>query len=217
MSSNNHVVQQPRPGRAGLRVLTAFGLTVLCLVLTSIAADAPPDRRVISPERRATQPAPAEPLTDEQVEVVMEFMAAAQPRAAEGLRQLKESDPKAYRQAVQRMAGGERVRHLLAIQRSDPEGFAVKAGEFHAAARAERLGREAREGKGDSEALHKQLRQAAEEVIDARLKVRERDLVELEKRLADLRTQLKSQHEHRDELIERYYQHLMKPREAVSP
>jgi hypothetical protein len=199
--------------RGGRRRLW-IAAVLACVAALGVTGFADPDedpRRPLRPERRPAA-APME-LTDEQVELVLDFLSAWRPSAVERLEQLKASDPEAYREAVARMAASDRIRHMLAMQRHDPEGFAARAQEFRAIARAERLGRELRDAGGGTEDLQRQVRDAASEVVDARLKVREHDLARLQKQLEDLRAELEDQRQNRRQLIDRYYQRLLKPRD----
>lgn len=206
---------RPRLGRTAA-LLSIFAC--LAALNTFTAAQPEPESIGLLPgergERADRRPGPPVELTDEQAAIVMEFLSTWRPETAENLQRLKEQDPAAFRQTLQRTAAGsERIRQMLFMHRHAPEGFAFRGAEFRAMVKAQRLGREAREaGEPGGDPIKQQLREAVAEMVDARGKVREHDLVQLEKRLAQLREDVKHQHEKRDEMIEKYYQRFLEPR-----
>jgi DNA repair exonuclease SbcCD ATPase subunit len=148
-------------------------------------------------------------LSEDEVESLLEIVGERQPAAAERLRQLRESDPEQFRHAVRRLVDHERLRPLLMMRRSDPEGFELHGAAMRAKAQAERLRRQLQQA-ADARAdeLRQQLRQAAADVVDAEFKVREYELSQLRKRLEELRQDLAHRRQNRQTLIDQYYTRL---------
>ena len=190
---------------AGL-LLAACLISCLALGVSGLAQTKPVSRDNPLPASRPIEREAA--LTDKQVETVLELVSTSRPALAQRLRQLKQSDPQAFHKAVRRMAAQERTRRFLALQESDPEGFDVRIAEWRAADEANHLAHALRKAKTpeEIEKLKPRLRAAVEQQFDARLKVRERELARLEKRLVQLRDNLRQTQARREKMIEEQYQ-----------
>lgn len=176
------------------------------LSMQTIAQDEP--QRPRPQERRPID------LTDEEFEVLISIVGERQPAAADRLKALKESDPEQFRQTLRRLLDHERLRPLLAMKRNDPRGFELHLATIRAKARAGELRRQIAEAQAtgsDADPLRLQLRQAAEQVVEAEFKTREHELAQLRKRLDRLEQDLADRRANRDKLVAQYYDRLSQP------
>ena len=213
--SDSRLVVRKRRGLARWRLLAmACGTVVIASGLQTLSSSAQDEpQRARQADRRGTE------LSDEEVEIVLAIIAERQPTMAQRLTQLKESDPEQFRQSVARLVSNERLRPLMMMRRTDPEGFELHVAAMRAKAQAGRLRRQLHQiDSASAVEAQQQLRQAAEEVIDSEFKLREHELAQLRKRLEQLQQDLSHRRENRDELVEQYYQRLTSRRgEALGP
>lgn len=175
------------------------------------------DPRDSAPPRNARPEFRPPPLSDEQIALAVELIGSARPELLERLNRLQAQDPEAYRKAVHRVVTEERLHHLLMMREFDPEGFEFRADEWRAGAQALRLARRLREAKeADAATIKQELRAVVEQQFDARLKVREHELAQLEQRLEHLRKRLQASRQNRDRFIEEQFKRMVE-RPAQNP
>ncbi|MDH3582887.1 MAG: hypothetical protein OER86_01590 [Phycisphaerae bacterium] len=192
--------------------LIALAVAALLLIVAAAAPGQdeepkPPDRprpglRTEShPDRRGPRgPGRVGPLTEEQVERYFKFLSEHRPHLAEGLRKLRREDPEKFRKAMARF--GPRLRMMEGMHRRDPKGFRLLSDEQGRQGRLYELAGRLRAASGEQATkIRRELRHALEAHFDARLKVREHELAQLQKRITEIRADLATQREHREELL----------------
>lgn len=183
-----------------LRLFLWPAVTACLLALLNLPSAAQPD------DDASKHP----PLSDEHLDVAAQLVGLSRPELAEQLADLKETNPRAYRKTIQRLASQERIQHLLMFHETDPEGFELRADEWRAGARAVRLSRQIRQAQGPAaDDLKQELRLVVEQQFDARMKVRRHELASLEKRLESLRRRLEKSRDNRERSIEEQYRRLL--------
>jgi tetratricopeptide (TPR) repeat protein len=141
------------------------------------------------------------PDSKKQEEETVAALTEISPEFAAELKRLKESSPDEYRERI--MQFGERVRMLRETQKRDPAMGEIILTELKAELAIARLTSELRgEGHVDREAAAKQLKTAVTDLFDARIKMREREVKELEQRMKEVRDRIDKQKANKDSIIE---------------
>ncbi|MEM9882763.1 MAG: hypothetical protein AAF800_07590 [Planctomycetota bacterium] len=198
----------------GMMGRTAGGVLLMCLMLG--VAPAPAER---GPGQRSADVADGRsderPLdrgprdrrwTDAEAEAAREVIGVLYPELAERLNKLRDEDPRAYRDALERRF--PRVRFLVRLRERDPEMYALRVEDITRARQVEALGKayRAAEADGDdmkSRAIKDDLEDAAAAHFDVRQTIRRIEIDRLRARLEAMEQQLEEQDDDRDDLIER--------------
>lgn len=99
---------------------------------------------------------------------------------------------------------GPNLMRLVYLSRNNPEMYKMRIEEFKLNRESEDIAKQIREGGNDkpkTEKLRQQLRAKVTEQFTQRQKIRERELGDLEKRIEELRTEIRSRKEKQAELI----------------
>jgi len=157
------------------------------------------------------RPAPPSRLeaAQEQRDEVVQFIQENFPEKARMLKELRQRDPEEFRRRRQQLA--EEVRHLRELRRDNPELFRLQLDEMRLRDETNLLAREARRaegGKGREEAV-KRLREALERSFELRSRIKQGEVEDLRKRLADLEASLKRRLERRAQMVEERQRQLL--------
>ncbi|MEM6459329.1 MAG: hypothetical protein AAF710_08070 [Planctomycetota bacterium] len=144
--------------------------------------------------------------TDAEAEAAREVIATLYPELAERLDKLRDEDPRAYRDALERRF--PRVRFLVRLRERDPEMYALRVEDITLARRVESLGKAYRAAEADGDdmkslAIKDDLEDAAAAHFDVRQTIRRIEIDRLRARLEAMEQQLEEQDDDRDDLIER--------------
>jgi hypothetical protein len=181
------------PRGSSLRRLALLSLLVLLAVQPAVAQRAGRGRPEPPKGREALQ---------EQRDEVVQFIQENFPEKARMLKELRQRDPEEFRRRRQQLA--EEVRHLRDLRAENPELFRLQMDEMRLRDETSRLVREARRtegGKGREEAV-KRLREALERSFDLRTRIKQGELEDLRRRLAELEASLKRRGERRAQMVE---------------
>lgn len=164
------------------------------------------DRSGFPPRMR---PGPFGPLTEEETEKVLAFMAEHLPELHERLQTLKEENPARFRAYMRRLRF--EVRRLERLRRHDPEAFKGALAEkrlhlevWHLVVRYRRAEDEPRR-----EAIRDELEDVLERLFEAETVAREGEVRRLEERLKHVRERLKKRTANRDRIIEERLERLL--------
>ncbi len=205
--------------RADVQGLSLALVLAACLFSASAAEEKPnrPFDRPKTPHGGAVAPGEY-PLTDEQLNQLLDLVRSWRPQFGRKLAQLRETDPGEFRRALHRLASREPIRHLIHLRQTDTETFNLAVKEFRLQDEVGRMAAAIRQSKdSDTTEAQEQLRARLRELLAVRLQLRQRELQHLQQRLEKLQQQLKRQQETQDKQIEDQFQKLTRPQPATSP
>jgi len=185
------------------RGLGRLGVLSLLLLLTIQPALAQRGGR-----GRPEPPVGREALQEQRDEVV-QFIQENFPEKARMLKELRQRDPEEFRRRRQQLA--EEVRHLRELRQENPDLFRLQMDEMRLRDETNRLVREARRaegGKARDEAV-KRLREALDRSFDLRTRIKQGELEDLRRRLAELEASLKRRGERRAQMVEERQRELL--------
>lgn len=179
----------------------------LALLLLFLLLAAQPALAQRTGRGRPEPPGGRESLQEQRDEVV-QFIQENFPEKARMLRELRQRDPEEFRRRRQQLA--EEVRHLRELRAEDPGRFRLQMDEMRLRDETSRLVREARkaEGKAREEAV-KRLREALDRSFDLRTRIKQGELEDLRRRLAELEASLKRRGERRAQMVEERQRELL--------
>lgn len=125
------------------------------------------------------------------------------PELGNRLEEIRKRNPDRFRQAIGPNNAPNLIR-LVYLLRNNPEMYKMRIEEFKLNRESEDIAKQIREGgtdKGKLDKLRQQLRAKITEQFVQRQKIRERELGDLEKRIEDLRKEIRSRKEKQAELI----------------
>ncbi len=148
------------------------------------------------------------PLTDEQIDGILDVMADFAPAFHENLTALRTQNPDAFRGMIERR--GQQWLELVALRNSNPDAYRLQLEEQRTRGRLLDLqirysqAREESDGPEtpEMELLKEQLREQFAALFDIQQQQRQLDLQTLETQLADLKARLADRAARRDELIQ---------------
>lgn len=158
---------------------------------------------------------PPRPLTPEEVDVALDIMARIDPETAEDLRLRHEENPRLVGRAlVERFP---RIRMFLKLREFDPDMFELRVEDIRLARLTMATAEEYREARADGDAeaidaIEARLLELLAERFELRQRIREREIADLEERLAMLREQLEEQADRKDAEIEKQFERITEPR-----
>ncbi len=151
------------------------------------------------------------PLTQKQIEQRLEILRRLRPAVAERIEYQQENDPElAKRMLEQAWRGLERLQRT---QENDPQAFELEIQDRTLNHESRKLQRELQqmEVRNDPDRaaqIRDDIRKSVTQHFEVRHKKREHELAKLERRIKELREQLKQRIDKKDELIEKRYQKL---------
>lgn len=159
------------------------------------------------PPGEADRPHP--PLTAEQREQALEVLRDVNPDLAERITQALQDNPERARRVIQRF--GPRLLELAELRKSDPVLYQLKVTDQRYNFETFKLVRQIHEARIENddtrvERLTDRLREHLLKHFDVRMKLREHELAMLEKRIRELREELKDRHERKTQLIDQQIQ-----------
>lgn len=141
-------------------------------------------------------------LTPEELSEVVAVMKEYDPDVAMRLEEVRKANPERVRQMIAPHLPG--LMRLIWLRRSNPELYQLRIQDFRINRESETLGRQLRDVGADpakTDPLRTQLRAKLIDQFELRQKIRERELEQLEKRIAELRGEIRSRKAARDALI----------------
>ena len=148
-------------------------------------------------------------VSDEDLEAILAFTREFLPWLNEGLDRARETDPERFRAVCRRLRF--EIRQLRALKESDEAAFQKaleeKRLQFLARQVAERV--RAAETDEDHQRLRQELRQTLVKLFDAELVTRDAQIRLLEKRLEDLREELKARAAKRETIVEKRLEEML--------
>jgi Spy/CpxP family protein refolding chaperone len=143
-------------------------------------------------------------LTDEQIEQILEVVEDYRPEMAEQISEMRERDPQRAEQLLRRAMMF--VRPMVQMKQVDPEGYELHLRDAKLDRESRELARRVRAADGrEADDLRAQLREVVAQHFDVRQRIRERKLAALEKQIDELRTQIETRAESRDQLVDQRY------------
>ncbi|MCE9589771.1 MAG: hypothetical protein K8S99_04535 [Planctomycetes bacterium] len=144
------------------------------------------------------------PLTDAQVKEAMDLLREFRPEMAKRIEEYKAKNPDKAQDMMRPMMG--RLLEMAHLKRTDPELFKLRVDDFKLERGVDELAGQVRDARraGDTKKaddLTAQLKTKLSEQFDLRQKLRERELANMEKHLAEMRQRIETRKNSRDELI----------------
>lgn len=144
-----------------------------------------------------------DPMGPEFVNDIVKVAHDYDPELGARLEEIKKRNPERIREAIGHTNGPNLMR-LVYLLRNNPEMYKMRIEEFKLNRESEDIAKQVREGGSDKAKLDKlrqQLRAKVTEQFSQRQKIRERELSDLEKRIDELRKEIRSRKEKQAELI----------------
>lgn len=154
--------------------------------------------------------APAEKLTDEQVQVVLSVLKDRRPELGDRLEAWWHKSPDRVREMLARK--GDRLRRLTDLKERDPKLYDLRLRDARLSQQSHDLAQRITHAGEDpkTDALRKKLRTLLGEHFQVRHEIRERRLERLQEKIADSRNEIDARREMKGELIEARYNDLVK-------
>ena len=152
---------------------------------------------------------PHPPLTAEQRQQALEVLRDVNPDLAERIAQALQDNPERARLAFRRF--GSRLLELAELRKSDPALYQLKVTDQQSNFETFKLVRQILEARIENDdarvgRLTDRLREHLLKHFDVRMKLREHELALLEKRIRELREELRDRHERKTQLIDQQIQ-----------
>jgi hypothetical protein len=160
-------------------------------------------------------PPPAK-FTDEQADAVLDIVRARRPGLAQKLAAMSPEDRRAD---LARLL--PRMRGLLEMKRRDPDGFALLKDQWTMEAQAADLARKVHAGT-DAEKNKAALHDVVAKQFEQHFKLLDHETAQLEKRISQVRADIKTQQATKQQLIDQRIQHLLaapppQPEDTLAP
>ena len=178
-------------------------------------ADGDGDRRQQGRVRGSASPygAPPEdwvmPLSDAQIDLILDVLDDMQPEGVTSLRDMREENPDRFESIINRIA--PQTLHDAYLREHDPEAFELRTREHQFALEAMHLGWRARsaEDPEQRESAREELEDVLTSQFEVRMQLVEHEMAQLERRLRMLRGELESQKMQRERFVERRLEHIL--------
>ena len=151
------------------------------------------------------------PLTQKQIEQRLEILRRLRPDFAERIEDLLEKNPEMANRMLEQ--AGRRLEHFQRMQENDPQAFELEVQDRTLDHESHKLQRElqqmaVRNDPDRAAQIRDDIRKSVTQHFEVRHKKREHELAKLERRIKELREQLKRRIDKKDALIEKRYQKL---------
>ena len=195
-------------------MLTAAAAAMLLVGGVASAQLAAPAKSPSAQPAEAPKAAPGG-IDLEQANQLLEVLQVYSPNLAERLAALKEQDAEQFRAAAGRIYG--RFASLVRLKRTDPEAFALSVEQYRLQKQIDDATIRLRKQPEQRDSIVSELRNLFDQQSVSRLRTREHELSQLEKRLENLSQNITQQEQKTAKLVDRRVDDLLKGKVNLGP